>query len=515
MVDITLRYRGDASGAVAASRDVTAANEELAGGVDEATDSLREQSEASDKAAESQDGLAVTMRDVVKAAKEVVKFVGDSVKEYLKSADAQKELIQVSKDLEEAQTNLKKTVGETALAFAKEAQLAEAAQGALGLIQTVLKGDTQENIDRETRLSQVIEARAALASAKANELNLKTQAASDMVDEAEIRLRELTTAQGLTPSLADSAAARLLQRQKEDLARKAAQEAADAARAAANEQLQIVVNAANTEFDTRKKGQESIAKMMQGFRDDALKAEQQEADAILKIEQDRIAKEYEAQVKGEEASAEASAKQGDAVIAEAKRNAEAQQRAFANIGNTVGAAFVNAFTDMLNSMLDGGKNDPTKTLLTVLDAFWAVAGAIIGGVSGNPALGSAISGIGSTVTHGIAAAANSKAGASKLTAHNGAWVGAPKYHDGGWAGLARDEVPAILKKNERVLSDMEVDRMGGPASVDRAAAGNMGGMQVFVTAIDSKSATEAFARDLGKAQRRVQISGYGALSVPR
>ncbi len=37
-------------------------------------------------------------------------------------------------------------------------------------------------------------------------------------------------------------------------------------------------------------------------------------------------------------------------------------------------------------------------------------------------------------------------------------------HSGGWAGLAPDEVPAILQRGERVLSQRETSSYGGTAS---------------------------------------------------
>lgn len=511
MVDITLRYRGDASGAVGATRDVAAASEEMAGAVEESTEALGEQAEAADGSAESQGGLVITMGDVVKAAKEVVKFIGDSVKEYLAASDASKELTQVAKDLEAAQTGLKKSIGETALELAKEAQLAEAAQGALALLQTALKGDTEENIGREKRMAATLEARAALAEAKANALNLTAQAAEDLVDAAEVRLREALAAQGLDTSLADSTAATLAQREKERARAEEQRLAAEAARAAAAEQNQIVVDAASAQFASQKKGAAQIADLMQKYRDEAVKAEKKEWDDIIKIQADAQKASLEQQQKAEEASAEASKKQTDQVLAESKRNAEAQARQWENLGTSLGASFVNAFSNMLMTLLEGGENDPTQTILAVLDAVFQVAGTAIGAAFGAPQLGSAIAGLASVGTHAIAGAAKRKSGsASTLTAHNGAWVGAPKYHDGGWSGR---EQPAILLEGERVLSPSEVDRMGGPTGVDAAAAGHAAPMQVFVQAIDSRSATESFVRDLGKAQRRAMLSGYGALGI--
>ena len=48
-----------------------------------------------------------------------------------------------------------------------------------------------------------------------------------------------------------------------------------------------------------------------------------------------------------------------------------------------------------------------------------------------------------------------------------AFAGAPRLHAGGWAGLAPDEVPAILQRGERVLSRREARDYGRG---DRGAA---------------------------------------------
>ncbi len=45
-----------------------------------------------------------------------------------------------------------------------------------------------------------------------------------------------------------------------------------------------------------------------------------------------------------------------------------------------------------------------------------------------------------------------------------AFVGAPRMHRGGWAGLRPDEVPAILQKGERVLNRREAAQSGTASS---------------------------------------------------
>ena len=57
-----------------------------------------------------------------------------------------------------------------------------------------------------------------------------------------------------------------------------------------------------------------------------------------------------------------------------------------------------------------------------------------------------------------------------------AFAGAPRMHNGGWAGLRPDEVPAILQRGERVLSRREAQSYG---------AG--GGINVTIMARDAES----------------------------
>jgi hypothetical protein len=45
------------------------------------------------------------------------------------------------------------------------------------------------------------------------------------------------------------------------------------------------------------------------------------------------------------------------------------------------------------------------------------------------------------------------------------FAGAPRYHDGGWAGLRPDEVPAILQRCERVIPRGEAQRQTNPTIV--------------------------------------------------
>jgi hypothetical protein len=66
-----------------------------------------------------------------------------------------------------------------------------------------------------------------------------------------------------------------------------------------------------------------------------------------------------------------------------------------------------------------------------------------------------------------------------------AFVGAPRMHSGGWAGLRPDEVPAILQRGERVLSRREVaSGMGG------------GGTSGVSISIDARGAQSGVAEEI-------------------
>ena len=54
-----------------------------------------------------------------------------------------------------------------------------------------------------------------------------------------------------------------------------------------------------------------------------------------------------------------------------------------------------------------------------------------------------------------------------------AFVGAPRFHSGGVAGLARDEIPAILQRGEAVFTREQLRALGGGRNV-RVSIDNRG-----------------------------------------
>jgi hypothetical protein len=73
-----------------------------------------------------------------------------------------------------------------------------------------------------------------------------------------------------------------------------------------------------------------------------------------------------------------------------------------------------------------------------------------------------------------------------------AFLGAPRMHSGGWAGLAADEVPAILQCGERVLSR------------DEARGYGQGAVNVTIQARDAQSFRQSRSQVAADIARAVQ-----------
>lgn len=200
-------------------------------------------------------------------------------------------------------------------------------------------------------------------------------------------------------------------------------------------------------------------------------------------------------------------------LKEMKDRAAQQEKEFKATADAIGGAFVNALADQLSKLAEGGEFDVAMFVGEILASVIAIAGSVIGSAYGQPALGAAIGNLAAMgVRMGASAISSSrKKGGKKY--HEGGWVGdeaeLPRYHSGTWVGS--DERPAILQTGERVLSRLEVNRMGGQAGVDAAARGKPA-VNVYLSAIDSKSAADSFVSDLGDGLRDALRRGRGSLA---
>lgn len=243
---------------------------------------------------------------------------------------------------------------------------------------------------------------------------------------------------------------------------------------------------------------------------DRVKLQQDASDGLTKIrleEEKKAAEIAERQAKREAEIHEQSTKEERERLA--RREAQAKAA-----GDQIGAAFVNAMADQLAKLAEGGEFDAALFVGDVLASVVGVAAGIIGTAYGMPALGAAVGNIASMgirTGFGAMSASAKKASAVKQY-HSGGWVGdeaeLPRYHSGAWIG--GDEQAAILQTGERVLSRSEVARMGGKSGVDGVARGR-GGVTVNITAIDSKSAADSFASDMGRGMRLALRRGQGDL----
>lgn len=494
MVDITLRYRGDASGAVGATRDVAAASEEMAGAVEESTEALGEQAEAADESAESQGGLVITMGDVVKAAKEVIKFVGDSVKEYLKSADANKDLARTARDLEAAQKGLKKSIGEATLEIIKQRQLSEAAQGAVSWFQTLIKGDSEENLAREKRMNELLAAQAALRAARIKGAADEIEAASKRVLAAQ-RAMGIATGQSISEDFTPG-----------EEARKEGEEQAKAQAAASAKSMTEAQRHADEMAKLAKKNADDMRALQKAEDESDLLAEKA-ANKALVAEFKRHSQELWTERDSEDKREAERLKSEQEALKQQAKALEEQQQQWSRAGDAIGGAFVSALSSQLAQLARGGEFDAALFVGNILAATIAVAGTAIGSAMGQPALGAAL---GNLAAMGVQAAATGISNENK--AKKGGAL--PKYHDGGWVGGSEGEQMALLRRNERVLTPEEVGVMGGPAAVDsmaRGSGGMAGGLRVTVQAIDAESAARGFERSLGIAVRRAMASGQGPL----
>ncbi|MFN3280105.1 MAG: phage tail tape measure C-terminal domain-containing protein, partial [Tabrizicola sp.] len=134
-----------------------------------------------------------------------------------------------------------------------------------------------------------------------------------------------------------------------------------------------------------------------------------------------------------------------------------------DLGGDIGSALVGAFRSAENAVADfvrKGKLD-FRDLVTSMIADLAKLAArrfILGPIAN--ALSGVLGGAGNlfaSVFHsgGMVGAPNPGRMVPAL-----AFVGAPRMHSGGWAGLRPDEVPAILQRGERVLSRREAAGFG-------------------------------------------------------
>ncbi|MDO5757300.1 MAG: tape measure protein [Rhodobacterales bacterium] len=143
-----------------------------------------------------------------------------------------------------------------------------------------------------------------------------------------------------------------------------------------------------------------------------------------------------------------------------------------NIGGDIGSALVNGFQSAENAVGDFVKTGKVnfRDLVTSMLADMAKLGArrfLLGPLAGMlsgmmPGLAGA-GGLSANIFHAGGMVGGS---APSRMVPAMAFANASRMHNGGWAGLRSDEVPAILQKGERVLSRREVSGYGSGVTVN-------------------------------------------------
>lgn len=179
----------------------------------------------------------------------------------------------------------------------------------------------------------------------------------------------------------------------------------------------------------------------------------------------------------------------------------------------IGLAFASALAGALAEALSGGEVDALGVAADVGFAIAAIAASTVANIyaPGSGTLVGGLIGTAGSVVHGVRAAAWKKELAGRKK-HDGGWIGADRFHNGGWPGLATDEQPAVLQAGERVLARQEVQRMGGRSGVDRAARGGGAGLTINVSTMDAYSFGDYMGARGGRALYNTIRTGRGSLT---
>lgn len=171
-----------------------------------------------------------------------------------------------------------------------------------------------------------------------------------------------------------------------------------------------------------------------------------------------------------------------------------------DIAGDIGGALVGAFQSAENAIGEFVKNGKLdfRSLVTSLLADLAKLAArrfILGPIAN--ALGGALGGLGGIFAGVFHSGGMVGGSAPSRMVPAMAFANAPRMHNGGWAGLKSDEVPAILQRGERVLSRRETRGYGG------------GGVTVNINARDVESFRQSRTQVAADIARAVSMGRRG------
>lgn len=197
--------------------------------------------------------------------------------------------------------------------------------------------------------------------------------------------------------------------------------------------------------------------------------------------------------------AEAAATGWQAVVNAVTEYADKARDVGADIGKVLVSAFQSA-EDAIGNFVKTGKLD-FKGLVTSMIADLAKLGArkfILGPIAN--ALSGALGNLGGMFA-GVFHQGGIVGGPAPLRMVPAmAFANAPRMHNGGWAGLKSDEVPAILQRGERVLSRRETRDFGG---------NNAGSVSVNIQTRDAESFRQSRTQVAADIARAVSMGRRG------
>ncbi|MBJ6372761.1 phage tail tape measure C-terminal domain-containing protein [Sedimentitalea arenosa] len=175
-----------------------------------------------------------------------------------------------------------------------------------------------------------------------------------------------------------------------------------------------------------------------------------------------------------------------------------------DVSQDIGQSLVGAFQSAENAVGEFVKTGKLnfRDLVTSLIADLAKLGArkfILGPIA--KALGGALGGAGGIFADILHAGGMVGATGPSRRVPALAFAGAPRMHEGGWAGLKPDEVPAILQRGERVLSRREVQSYG--------TGNGGGGVTININARDAESFRQSRTQIASDIARAVSLGRRG------
>ena len=203
--------------------------------------------------------------------------------------------------------------------------------------------------------------------------------------------------------------------------------------------------------------------------------------------------------------------QSTAALQEQQDALKAQEQAYEQLGQIAQTALQGLATALADGKLEG--EELLQILMQVVQQLLTMPS--LGGIGGG---GGGLGGILSGILGGIFHSGGTVGGASlKRTVHPATFVGAPRMHSGGVAGIKPGEVPAILQRGEIVLPrGAKAGRAGGQQQAVHVTVGvsadNNGNLLPFVESVSQKTSAKITQAGIGQYDRQLNKTMGGKIA---